>query len=178
MTLGQMARLSGKAALVLREMEINENGPCYVHLRGRKSGLRSWLLARVGIDDSTSFDVYDDRIEFSDGSWSGAFTETIPLTHVSNLGVGFLKPVLYAILSIICLLAAIPTFGITLIPMAVFLFMYYTRKSMVIYFIPDSSSVTSICFKRSIIEGVNMDQESASRIIAIVGRLVEKNTMR
>lgn len=178
MNLSQLARLSGKSALVLREMQINEHGPLYIHIKGRKSGLLSWLLARFGIDDSTTFDVYGDRIEFSDGSWSGAFTETIPLSHVSNLGAGYLKPVLYAVLAVICLVAAIPTIGITLIPMCFFLFLYYTSKSLLIYLIPDSSSMTSMCFKRSLIEGVNMDQQSADRIVAIIGRLVEKNTMR
>ena len=178
MTLGQLARLSGKAALVLRKMEINENGPVYVRVVGRKAGLTSWLLARFGIDDSTTFTVYADRIEFSDGSWAGSFTETIPLSHVSNLGAGFLKPFSYIVFAIICLIAAIPTIGITLIPMAIALFLYYTRKSLMIYFIPDSSSITSLCFKRSIIEGVNISQDNADRIISIIGRLVEQNTMR
>lgn len=178
MTLGQLARLSGKSALVLREMEINENGPHYVHMKGRKSGLLSWLLARFGVDDSTTLDVYEDRIEYSDGSWSGSFAETIPLTHVSNLGAGFLKPFLYVVLAIICLVAAIPTFGITLLPMALFFFLYCTRKTLLVYVIPDSGSVTSFCFKRSIIEGVRISQESADRIVAIVEQLVVKNTRR
>ena len=178
MTLSQMAKLSGKSALVLREAEINENGPRYVHLKGRKSGLLNWLFARLGADDTTTFDVYEDRIEFSDGSWSGSLTETIPLTRVSNLGTGFLKPFSYAVVAVICLIAALPTVGITLIPMAVALFLYYTRKSLVIYFIPDSGSITSMCFKRSIIEGVSLGEKDADRIIAIVDRLVERNTAR
>ena len=178
MTLAQMAKLSGKSALVLREAEINESGPRYVHLKGRKSGLLNWIFARLGADDTTTFDVYEDRIEFSDGSWSGSFTETIPLTRVSNLGTGFLKPFQYMVFAIICLIAALPTVGITLIPMAILLFLYYTRKSLVIYFIPDSSSLTSMCFKRSIIEGVRLNEEDAERIIGIVGRLVERNTAR
>ena len=154
MTLGQLARLSGKAALALREAEINENGPVYVHLKGRKPGLAGWLFAKMGLDDSTTLDVYGDRIEFSDCSLSGAFTETIPLTRVSNLGAGFLKPFALAIMAVVCLIAAIPTFGITLIPMA------------------------AICFRRSLIEGVDIGQEGAERIIAIVGALVEMNTKR
>lgn len=178
MTLGQLARLSGKAALALREAEINENGPVYVHLKGRKPGLAGWLFAKMGLDDSTTLDVYGDRIEFSDCSLSGAFTETIPLTRVSNLGAGFLKPFALAIMAVVCLIAAIPTFGITLIPMAVFLFLYYTRKNLLVYFIPDSGSVTAICFRRSLIEGVDIGQEGAERIIAIVGALVEMNTKR
>ena len=176
MTLGQLARMSGSSALVLRELEINENGPVYVHIAGRKAGIFSWLCNKIGIDTTTTFEVFEDRIEYSGGSLSGNFTELIPLTRISNLGTGYLKPFLYMVLVILCILLAIPTFGITLILAAVFGFMYWTRKSLMLYFIPHSSSVTSMAFKRSIIEGVALDAETAERIVKIVTGLVEKNT--
>lgn len=178
MTLGQLARMSGRGALVLRKMDINEAGPHFVHIEGRKSGLLSWVCTVVGVDTTTVFDVYEDRIEYSGGSLSGAFTETIPLTRISNLGTGFLKPFLYAILAFVCLLLAIPTLGITLILAALFAFLYWTRKSLVLYFIPHSGSTTFMAFKRSLIEGVSLDAPTADRIVTIVSALVEKNTAR
>ncbi len=178
MTIGQLARMSGRAALVLRKLEINEAGPHYVHIEGRKAGLMSWLCNFVGVDATTVFDVYDDRIEYSDGSLSGTFTETIPLTKISNLGTGYLKPFLFAILAFVSLLLAIPTLGLTLIFAAVFAFLYWTRKSLLIYFIPHSSSSTFMAFKRSLIEGVSLDKEKAEKIIAIISGLVEKNTVK
>ena len=170
--------MSGKAALVLKKLEIRELGPHYVHLEGRKAGLISWLYNLVGIDDTTVFDVYEDHIEYSGGSLSGAFTETIPLTKVSNLGAGYLKPFLFAILAFVCLLLAVPTFGFTLIFAAVFGFLYWTRKSLLIYFIPHSGSETVLAFKRSLIEGISLDAKTADKIVGIVSDLVEKNTAK
>lgn len=178
MTLGQLARMSGRGALVLRKMEINEAGPNFVHIEGRSAGILSWLCTVVGVDTTTVFDVYEDRIEYSGGSLSGAFTETIPLTRISNLGTGFLKPFLYAILAFICLLLAIPTLGLSLMLTALFAFLYWTRKSLLLYFIPHSGSTTFMAFKRSLIEGVTLDAPTAERIVKIVSDLVEKNTAR
>lgn len=178
MTLGQLARISGRSALVLRNLQIKESGPHYVHLEGRKAGLISWLCTFVGIDATTVFDVYEDRIEYSDGSLSGIFKETIPLTKISNLGTGYLKPFTYLILAFIFLLLAIPTFGITLILVALFAFLYWTNKSLLIYFIPHSGSTTYMAFKRSLIEGVSIDAETAAKIVEIVSTLVENNTSK
>lgn len=176
MTLGQLARLSGSSALVLKNLEVRESGPHYVHIEGRKAGLISWLCSLVGIDSTTVFDVYDDRIEYSDGSLSGSFKETIPLTKISNLGTGYLKPFLFAILAALFLLLAIPTFGVTLLFTALFAFLYWTQKSLLIYFIPHSGSTTAMAFKRSLIEGVSIDAETANKIVSIISDLVEKNT--
>lgn len=178
MTLGQLARMSGRGALVLRKMEINEAGPNFVHIEGRSAGIFSWFCTIIGIDTTTVFDVYGDRIEYSGGSLSGAFTETIPLTRISNLGTGFLKPFIYVILAVICLFLAIYTYGLSLILTALFAFLYWTRKSLMLYFIPHSGSTTFMAFKRSLIEGVALDAETAARIVKIVSDLVEKNTAR
>ena len=51
MTLGQLARMSGRGALVLRKMEINEAGPNFVHIEGRSAGILSWLCTVVGVDN-------------------------------------------------------------------------------------------------------------------------------
>ena len=63
MTIGQLARMSGRAALVLRKLEINEAGPHYVHIEGRKAGLMSWLCNFVGVDATTVFDVYEEAAD-------------------------------------------------------------------------------------------------------------------
>ena len=54
-----LAMLAGKAALVIKEAEVNEDGPLYVKIKGRKSGLIAWILTLLGIDITTTFEVYD-----------------------------------------------------------------------------------------------------------------------
>ena len=173
-----LAMLTGKAALVIKEAEVNENGPLYVKIKGRKSGLIAWFLALIGIDTTTTFEVYENRIEFTEGSLSGRIKEMIPLSAVSNLGTGYMKPVIWMVLAIISLLLIIPTFGISILFMLLFGFLYFFRKSMLLYAIPNSGNGAIIIFKRSIIENVNISEEDAYKIIALITRLVEKSKAR
>lgn len=172
------AMLAGKAALVIREAEVNENGPLYVKIKGRKSGLIALLLTLIGVDTTTTFEVYENRIEFTEGSLSGRIKEMIPLSSVSNLGTGYMKPVIWVVLAIISLLLIVPTFGISILPMLFFGFLYFFRKSMLLYAIPNSGSGAVIIFKRSLIENVNISEEDAYKIIALITRLVEKSKTR
>lgn len=172
------AMLAGKAALVIREAEVNENGPLYVKIKGRKSGLIALLLTLIGVDTTTTFEVYENRIEFTEGSLSGRLKEMIPLSSVSNLGTGYMKPVVWMVLAIISLLLIVPTFGISILPMLFFGFLYFFRKSMLLYAIPNSGSGAVIIFKRSLIENVNISEEDAYKIIALITRLVEKSKTR
>lgn len=172
------AMLAGKAALVIREAEVNENGPLYVKIKGRKSGLIALLLTLIGVDTTTTFEVYENRIEFTEGSLSGRIKEMIPLSSVSNLGTGYMKPVIWMVLAIISLLLIVPTFGISILPMLFFGFLYFFRKSMLLYAIPNSGSGAVIIFKRSLIENVNISEEDAYKIIALITRLVEKSKTR
>lgn len=70
---------ASNSALVLKEKEINANGPCYIRLSGRKQGFWSWLMTLLGINVTTTLEVYEDRIERSFGSLSGFINETIPI---------------------------------------------------------------------------------------------------
>ena len=99
--------LAGKSALVIKEAKVNEDGPLYVKIKGRKSGLIAWFLALIGIDTTTTFEVYENRVEFTEGSLSGRIKEMIPLSSISNLGTGYMKPVIWMVLAIMTLYVAI-----------------------------------------------------------------------
>ena len=165
--------LVGGNSLVLREKVINSDGPCYVRLVGRKAGLVDWFLTLIGINTTTTLEVYADHVEYTHGSLSGSTLEVIPLSKVSNLVCGHFKPVLYLVLAIITFFAAFLTFGLSLILTALFVFLYFFNKSTMISVIPNSGSVTSVAFKRSLIEGQNITQEEAQYIIKLVSELVE-----
>lgn len=182
----QLAMLAGKAALVIKEAEVNENGPLYVKIKGRKSGLITWLLTLLGIDSTTTFEVYEDRIEFSEGSLSGRIKEMIPLTTVCNLGTGYMKPILWLVWAFLFLIASFFCLANNSAGMMLFfliltagaVFLYFFRKSMLLYAIPNSGSGAMIIFKRSLIENVNISEEDAYRIISLISKLVEKNKAR
>lgn len=45
---------------------------------------------------------------------------------------------------------------------------YFLNKCMILYVRPVSSSPIQIAFKRSIIEGVNVDEESSRKVVNLV----------
>ena len=79
-----LAMTLGQHALVLKEFSINNQGPEYVHIVARKGGLIAWLLTMLGIDATTTFRVFADRIEFEAGSLSGKLHTTMPLRSIST----------------------------------------------------------------------------------------------
>ena len=180
-----LALTMGGRALALREKLIDENGPCFVRLVGRKSGLLDWLLTIGGINTTTVLEVYEDRIEYSYGSLSGRIREMIPMSKVSNLICAHFKPVILFFLAAIALIAGIVMAcvmdgderNLCLIPFClslIFFIYYWLKKTTVIEIIPNSACMSAAAFKRSLIENRNISDEDARRIINIVMVLVER----
>lgn len=167
-----LAVAASKAALVIKEATINEEGPLYVRIVGRKPGLVAWFLNLVKIDATTVFEVYEDRIEFAEGSVSGRVKETIPLSRICNLGTGYTKPFIFLVLALLSIPLIFVIVGLFTLPL--FLFLYFYNKSMILYAIPNSGRGASIFFKRSLIEGVNITEEDANRVITILTNLTNK----
>lgn len=187
------SRNSGEAlgqALVAREVKINEEGPHYVHLVGRRPGLYSFILSIIGINPITTFDVYEDRIERSEGTLSGRVTHIIPMSAICNLCAGYSKPFalmilagLFGLIAACCLIMAIAHSAmlivvfILLVLIIVLVVVYYLKKTMFLHFLPASALGASMLLKRSIIEGVNIDENTAYKIVDIVSGLVDRNEL-
>ena len=178
-----LANFIGTKALALKEKEINSKGPRYVRLVGRKSGLIDWLLNLCGIDTTTVLEIYNDRIEYKYSSLSGIMLEVIPLSKVSNLVCRYFKPIILLVIAIILFLWECfnsltwgnfgPDFWILLFIALICRIYYLLKKSTLISIIPNSASNTSVAFKRSLIENLNITESEAKQIIKIVINLVE-----
>lgn len=167
MGMSSLASAAAKAALVVKEIQINDEGPRYVHIVARQAGLFAFLLSFLGIDSTTVFDVYEDRLEFIEGSLSGRMTTCMPLSSVSIATSGYVKPFIHLVL------------GIILLPVCVgilFLISYYLSKSLVVCVDSNGSSSVAICLKRSVIEGVEINEETAFRIVDRIKELTLKQT--
>jgi len=186
-----LAMTIGNKALALKEFKIDYNGPKYVHIVARASGLISWILTVMGIDITTVFDVYSDRIEFQQGSLSGQIQTVLPMRSISIASTGYTKPILLFVLAflffiigivatIACLANGVaPIGGIVpwLIALVCIIF-YFLNKSLLISVVSNSSWPASICFKRSIIEGVKIEQEQAQEAINIINQLLMQQTSK
>ena len=162
----------GRKALVVKEFSINSDGPVYVHIMARKAGLISWFLTLFGVDSTTTFNVYSDRIEFREGSLSGQLGTVMPLRSISITTCGYTKPIVLLVFAVIFVLAAIPTFGISLLLAGLCLIFYFLNKSLLISVVSNSGWPALICFKRSVIEGINVDYDQAQRVIRIINELM------
>ena len=72
-----MAMALGEKALVLKEFSINEEAKneAQVRIVARKQGVTAWFLTLMGVDVTTTFEVYSNRIEFSlSCSWYWQFS--------------------------------------------------------------------------------------------------------
>ena len=169
----QLAMKLGQNALVLKEFTINRDGPEYVHIVARKAGLIAWLMTLLKIDPTTDFRVFADRIEFDEGSLSGKLHTTIPLSSVSISSCGHTKPILYLLLAVICM------FTCFLLPISILLVIFYfLHKALVISVVSNSGWPAAICFKRSVIEGVNVAYEQAEEVIGIINSLIMAQTSK
>lgn len=180
----KLAVAASRSALVLQELEVNENGPTYVRLKGRKSGLVAWLLALIGIDPTTTLEITGDRIDYVEGSLSGKMKHTIPINAVCNLGTGYFKPVALLVGAIVCVVLSIVITlmgGSSFIVLMLFVaavtdaICYYLGNTLVVFMLPGSGTGPVIGFKRSVIEGVVIDEKTAYNIVDIVTDLVVRN---
>jgi hypothetical protein len=161
-------------ALVIKEWSASETPNArgeYVVIRGRQEGLVSFLLSALGIDPGTSMQVSGDQIIFEHGSIAGFERRLIPLSAVSSTFFSYRKPVQEALA--IALVLGVPTFGIGFIIAAVY---YFLNKRLSLGFVEISGVVNAISFKRSVIEGVKIDEAEGARVVAILEQLVREPT--
>jgi len=161
-----IAAILGPSALATKEFWYSttpENGK-YVRIVGRKSGLVDFFLSLIGIDSTTIFEVYRDHIRFKTSNLSGSTTMMIPMSSVSNTASGYFKPFIYFVIGI----PLLPVFGLGLIP----IIYYFLHKSLMLSVTSHSADLAAIAFKRSVIEGVKVEQGDADKVVEIINKLV------
>lgn len=179
-----LARLFGRSAMVVKSVQIDESKECQVRVIARKAGLISWVLSLLGIDSTFTLSVYADRIESQEGSLSGCLKTVIPLSALDTYTNGFTKPVQWLAGAAVMMLFAWfiglnRTGGLAIMVMAViFLIAYFIEKCLVLSFTTNGANGIYFLFKRSIIEGVNVDESLADRITDIVKRNYLAQTRR
>lgn len=168
--------IAGKTALVVKKVSIDESSSdCQVEIVARKSGLVSWLMSLVGIDSTFTFRVFRDRLEAEEGNLSGRINTIIPLSALDTFTYGFMKPIICLVLAVVLFIMALVMFSdsaalgfIFLIVAAVMGVLYYLRKSLILLFSTNGANGINFIFKRSLIEGVNVDENLSKRVYDIV----------
>ncbi|MBV1950755.1 MAG: hypothetical protein KUG64_00985 [Cycloclasticus sp.] len=142
----------------------------FVHLVGRESGLLSWLLSLLKIDPISEIEVKDNLIKFTSSSLAGQENRIIPLNSITSAYYGYEKPWKTALILTVLLT---PIFFIGLIVGPLY---YFLNKNLTVGVVEASGWVGAFSFKRSIIEGQNINEEEAYKVIEIIRTLIEAKT--
>lgn len=184
MHFGFMGKAFGARAFVLRECRLDPNARVPVSLVGRSGGLFAWLRSLLGIDDSVVLEVSPSEMSLTTVSLAGSLRESMPAVAVSNLGVGYLKPIGFILTAIATLPAICVTFRELMetsdplmqvrlawqLAGAIVFFIssvaaYFLRKCVAIHVISRSGWSFQVAFSRSLIEGVPMDAATGQWIV-------------
>lgn len=186
------------AALVLKEWKssdkpLDKSGN-YILIRGRQPGLVAFLLAHVGVDPTTSLKVNATRIEFSRASLAGTDFRMIPLGNISSTYYGYHKPWAACIGLFVFLFwlsgtlaLALPVSGVAKAFLALFalvlsagiaLLKYFLGRTLVLGFVEQSGHVSAMQFKRSVVEGMEVNEQQARYICEVTQFLIESAQRR
>jgi hypothetical protein len=142
----------------------------YVHLVGREAGLFAWILSHIGIDPTTEIEIKENLIIFTAGSLAGKQKRVIPMSSVCSAYYGYIKPWQVA-LALGVLLTPVFFLGLIVGPLY-----YFLNKELNVGVVENSSWTGGFAFKRSVIEGQNIDENKAYEVIDIIRSLIEAKT--
>ena len=159
----------------------------YVSIKGRAPGFIAWLMSLVGISPTVSFECGVNNIIYEKGSWSGKFVNTIPLSKISSVHYGYAKPwkaaLLLAILGSFFGIMLFPLSGaaglvVMLIAWVIAIIYYHLHKDLALGVIEIGGFASRIDFRRSVIEGIAVDEAGAEYAHNIILALVDRTNSK
>jgi hypothetical protein len=160
----------GTPILVLKEFKLKDDDDEFLRIKGRSSGLLSWILSLCGIDPVSSLSCNKQSIRFEEAAIRyGKKTLDIPLIAVTAVATGISKPFGLLVFGIIFLILGIagifiPEMGIGIfiicLIIGVVFFIFYSLKKQMFFRVYNGGDkpVATIMAKKSIIEGQNVDE--------------------
>lgn len=181
------------AALVLKEWRASsqpvDSAGNYVLIQGRQAGLVAWLLARLGVDPTTTVRVDARHVEFARASLAGTDFRMIRLGGICSTYYGYNKPWTAALGLFFFLLWLSSSVSLALaqggggralgvlvafaVSAGLSLLYYYLSRTLTLGFVEQSGMVSGLQFKRSVVEGVDVNEQQARYICDITQFLIE-----
>lgn len=170
--------------LVLREFFMNnvddESDDTLVYMEGRPSGLLNWLLTITGLGATTFLSVKRTELSFRSASLRGSFYSLMSLKNISSVHCGFYRPIGYLIAAVFCFILMIVFFAgdisgaavLCLIIGVLFLLGYHFNKLIRVMVQTNGGSTFGMCFKPSLIEGVNVNMDKAQECVELINRQI------
>ncbi|MEI6178984.1 MAG: hypothetical protein WCS43_18980 [Verrucomicrobiota bacterium] len=154
----------------------------YVSITGRQGGLIAWVLSVLGVDPITTFKVSPERVEISRASLSGTDFIMIPILSVCSTHYGYYNPwkpalavfVVFASMSIaFSEVSGFGAFILFLVGLGLAFLIFVLGRALTVGIVEHSGVRHGIRFKRSVIEGVDINQAQGAYICRIIQFLIE-----
>lgn len=170
-------------ALVIKSWSVKSHpgaGEPYVKVVARESGFWNFIFSLLGIDATTTFQVTGSRIEFEQGSLSGFIRRLTTFEHICSTFYGRFKPwkTALGIFGFCLFLGSAMQSGWALFAFfvlgAVISGLYYVLNRQLTFGFTDAAGeVAAITFKRSVIEGQEINEEQLHKIIGVIENLIK-----
>ena len=164
----------------------------YVTITGRKEGMISWVLALFRIDPTVSITISDTRVEFSEASLSGSVRRLIPLPGICSTLYGYHKPWRKAVVIFFLLTFLVEgssnaiknalsqphpahdhLFLALVVGLVLSVIYYFLNRTLTLGFVENSGVISTIQFKRSVVENQDINEAQAGYVCQVVQALVE-----
>lgn len=168
--------MMGRTALVVKEVNLEAEGDRRARIVARNAGAMSSLMSLLGVDATTTLEIYTTRVLFTEGSLEGQRKTCIPLSSMSAAIGGFSKPLAALVACFAFLIAGIALTiffheGVYLfasllgiVPGAVYVF----SRAPYIAVISNGGVAASMCLKSSVL----FNKEIAEKVVDILNQLV------
>ena len=177
--------------LVLKRFTLGQSQPGgpLLDAQGRAPGLLAFVLTAMGLDPTTTFLCYPDRIEIVEAGMSGRQSLVLPLNKVTGIVGGHSMPLaplalagfgfLLAVPSVLALVLSLGDAATAIVAaiMGVFfvvvgLLAYFLGRSMTLAVQNGGDSLHGIRFGQGIIEGVAVNPQRVQQAVEMLNRAV------
>ena len=164
----------------------------YVLIQGRREGFFSWLLSLIKIEPSVEIRVTRNEVRFSEGSFQGKSELITPMRGICSTGYGYEKPFFKALVLFFVLggVFSLLGFGIGqqmggtggavfmalvgfVVALIIAVVAYFLGKVFTVGFVANSSGEYFIRFKKSVIEGQEINEQQAEYVSQLMLHLIE-----
>lgn len=160
----------------------------YVLIQGRREGFFSWLLSLIKIEPTVEIRVTRNEVRFAEGSFQGRSETITPMRGVCSASWGYEKPLMKALIMFFVLSGVFSSMGLSLggrdaggilallgfgLALVIAIFIYSLNKVFTVGFVAQSGAPYWIRFKKSVIEGHEINAQQAEYVSQLMLHLIE-----
>lgn len=173
--------IGGVPTLALKEFRLDPSaraGEPILTVVGRRGGIASFLLTKIGLDAVTRLTVSRNEVRCRQAGLSGEWIDLAPLRQIDVVRVGTRKPIGLLFLAAAVLILGLfgrnfLWFVIAGVAAVALVMVYFASRSFVLDFRPGGANRIAVAFKPNVLEGVSVDLEKVLQAAEHIGAAIQ-----